>query len=600
MWLINVETLELEEFLNETRPQYAILSHTWGDKETTFSKFVESVHVARSDRKIFNTCSLTKNHGLKYAWIDTCCIDKRSSAELTEAINSMFRWYEDAIVCFVYLEDVLPSTSIAEGIRDCRWRTRGWTLQELIAPTKIVFFDSEWQPIGTKADLLKHLVDYTRIPVKVLTKDHPLALYEAASKMAWASERHTSRTEDLAYCLMGIFDVNMPLLYGEGKKAFQRLQQEILAKRPEISLLLWQGWTDSGIDLEKYKWELSTHEERQSLTSIGFHLDLQSSFSPVLAECPRDFCIADSDVRIVIDEAVDVSLTQQNLVMHNDAGKLHIMECGLSTVSQPMQYWLDVRGIMRTKMLNENAKIWLPLRKIAPSTFAIEGRRNFMPSTEGLVSVSGMTKMCLVRRPGVHTIARAIDARTFGIRISTQLLPGFYISAVRPKSHWDPTEQIFFPGTQGRGNEAVFAITLQSVTADEQKLVILCDPDCSVAKSCKVARVSRSEHYQPVLECSPSLHRVVFSLFADRGMAWDVFVTRFPEVLNWKGSSYIEMGNNGEQRQSFSARLRPAEMVSFGKKIDIFELTLELDEDCKVCCSNQHTKVFECLYPIAQ
>ena len=147
------------------------------------------------------------------------CIDKRSSAELSEAMNSMFRWYATANVCYAYLSDVeakhCPSdTNVSEQLRRSRWFTRGWTLQELIAPTKVHFYDKRWILLGDKIGLLKDLVEITRIDEDVLRSRHALRRISVAEKMSWAAERTTSRIEDQAYSLLGIFDVNMPMLYG--------------------------------------------------------------------------------------------------------------------------------------------------------------------------------------------------------------------------------------------------------------------------------------------------------------------------------------------------------------------------------------------------
>ncbi|KAH7364549.1 hypothetical protein BKA65DRAFT_371585, partial [Rhexocercosporidium sp. MPI-PUGE-AT-0058] len=167
--------------------------------------------------------------GWEWVWIDSCCIDKTSSAELSEAINSMFRWYREAQVCYAYLSDV-PGGSDWEtrqqsnsAFRKSQWFTRGWTLQELLAPEMVVFFDADWEDIGTKNSMQALLSSITGIDN---FKDYALACI--AKKMSWASNRETTREEDKAYCLMGLFAVNMPPLYGEGMAAFYRLQIEIL------------------------------------------------------------------------------------------------------------------------------------------------------------------------------------------------------------------------------------------------------------------------------------------------------------------------------------------------------------------------------------
>jgi hypothetical protein len=171
-------------------------------------------------------------------WIDTCCIDKSSSAELSEAINSMFKWYNDAEVCYAFLSDVNADedpNAWPSSFRNSRWFTRGWTLQELIAPGVVYFYGAGWKQIGSRDTLLNLVVEITKIsPAYFTTGD--LSQFSAAQKMSWAANRNTTRLEDEAYCLLGLFDINMPLLYGEGKRAFQRLQEEILRQSEDDSL----------------------------------------------------------------------------------------------------------------------------------------------------------------------------------------------------------------------------------------------------------------------------------------------------------------------------------------------------------------------------
>jgi hypothetical protein len=249
MRLLNVNTLDLEEFMGEFGygiPPYAILSHAWGKQEVSFSEMTADL-AALAQRegyqKIVRFCAKAKSEGHCYAWIDTCCIDKSSSAELSEAINSMFRWYREATVCYAYLDDVRSSENPADKLSSfphSRWFTRGWTLQELLAPHEVVFLSKDWREIGTKRSLRKTISSLTTIDEKTLvdcTWDHA----SVACKMSWASSRNTTRLEDKAYCLMGLFDVNMPIIYGEGHKAFYRLQLEIMKSSEDQSIFAWAG-----------------------------------------------------------------------------------------------------------------------------------------------------------------------------------------------------------------------------------------------------------------------------------------------------------------------------------------------------------------------
>ena len=247
MRLLHTTNHKLEEFKAHEIPLYAILSHTWGENEVTFQD-IKGADVKNEERckKIRNTCTIAADHGFDYVWIDTCCIDKTSSAELSEAINSMYRWYQESGVCYAYLADVLSKADDHQSIArssefsECRWFTRGWTLQELIAPSTVIFFDQKWQEIGTKSSLRQPISEITGIPDSILLGDD-LERASIAQRMSWASGRESTRVEDGAYCLMGIFFVNMPLLYGEGERAFIRLQEEIIRVSDDHSLFAWES-----------------------------------------------------------------------------------------------------------------------------------------------------------------------------------------------------------------------------------------------------------------------------------------------------------------------------------------------------------------------
>ncbi|KAH7176232.1 heterokaryon incompatibility protein-domain-containing protein [Dactylonectria macrodidyma] len=258
MWLINTSTLLLEPFYSDDTPAYAILSHTWEDSEVSFQEFAQAsenwnVKIASKAgyRKIVATCQQALKDGYCYAWVDTCCIDKTSSTELTEAINSMFGWYRRSQICYVYLSDFMldmgdfssQQDQFDAHFRRCRWFTRGWCLQELLAPRHLRFFSQKWLEIGEKSSLSRLISDIAGVPEAVLVmhpkrdiKDFPIAV-----RISWIAKRQTSRTEDMSYSLLGILDVNMPMLYGEGPKAFIRLQEEIIRKYNDLSIFAWTG-----------------------------------------------------------------------------------------------------------------------------------------------------------------------------------------------------------------------------------------------------------------------------------------------------------------------------------------------------------------------
>ena len=274
MRLLRAVDMTFHEFEGSSIPPYAILSHRWEGEEVTYQemrdrasanerkfRFMKNqelkVRTAATERKpgfkkIQLCCDQALEDMIEFVWVDTCCIDKSSSAELSEAINSMFAWYQRSVVCYAYLVDVHTwstyRTEDANGawvgastrndasfpqvlepigrVMGSTWWTRGWTLQELIAPSEVIFYANGtpgWSKIGDKSTLLELVAQRTGIE-KYILLGGDIAKCSVAQRMSWASERETTRKEDLAYCLLGIFGVNMPLLYGEGSKAFLRLQ----------------------------------------------------------------------------------------------------------------------------------------------------------------------------------------------------------------------------------------------------------------------------------------------------------------------------------------------------------------------------------------
>ncbi|KAH8674235.1 heterokaryon incompatibility protein-domain-containing protein [Xylariales sp. PMI_506] len=255
MRLIDTSTGHLAEF-SSSPPRYAILSHTWDIEEITFQDLCSQnpCNSKKGYDKLKNFIELAKKSRHQYVWADTCCIDKTSSAELSEAINSMFQWYRKATVCFVYLSDVSTRSQgrsrnerttwtdavLLEKLSNSRWFRRSWTLQELIAPVSVEFYSQEWDYVGTKIDLCRFLNRITRISNGVLVEINGYKQASVAQKMSWAAEREATREEDVSYSLFGIFDVNMAPLYGEGhERAFRRLQEEIIRTCTDETILIW-------------------------------------------------------------------------------------------------------------------------------------------------------------------------------------------------------------------------------------------------------------------------------------------------------------------------------------------------------------------------
>jgi len=221
----------LTEFVGNKIPRYAILSHTWGadDEEPTFKDLVNGTGKSKAGYEKIRFCEKqAAKDDLRYFWVDTVCIDKSSSAELAEAINSMFRWYHDAAKCYAYLSDVSMGSAVGINLSSkSRWFTRSWTLQELLAPASVEFFSAEGKRLGDRNSLLQEIHNVTGISIQAL-QGSSLSQFSVDERLSWAKGREAKREEDAAYSLLGMFDVYMPLIYGEGQqKAFIRLHREI-------------------------------------------------------------------------------------------------------------------------------------------------------------------------------------------------------------------------------------------------------------------------------------------------------------------------------------------------------------------------------------
>jgi hypothetical protein len=236
----------LTEFLDDNLPPYAILSHRWGEhtEEVTFRDIMDGTGKSKAGYGKIRFCGeQARSDSIQYFWVDTCCINKADFTELSEAINSMFCWYREATKCYVFMSDVSKSigdenddllrSTWKSAFRKSEWFTRGWTLQELIAPTSVEFFSLDGDRLGDKISMEQQIHDSTGIAIRAL-QGEPLSTFSSDERMPWAKNRSTTRKEDKVYSLLGIFDVHMPLIYGEGEeKAAIRLQEEINKPRKE-------------------------------------------------------------------------------------------------------------------------------------------------------------------------------------------------------------------------------------------------------------------------------------------------------------------------------------------------------------------------------
>ncbi|KAI1452742.1 HET-domain-containing protein [Annulohypoxylon moriforme] len=403
MWLLHTSLLRLHHFIGQERPAYAILSHTWGNDEILFQDIQNRQDTGWKDipgyDKLICSCLQAKRDGYQYIWIDTCCIDKTSSAELSEAINSMFQWYKSSAACYVFLEDVRAVSDLFKS----RWFTRGWTLQELIAPETVRFYDHRWNLLGDRFGLAPEITHRTNIGLNVLTRNHlnngypweahthsnqkstcescycvittiedSLKTVCVAEKMNWVSERETTRIEDIAYCLLGIFGVNMTLIYGEGLNAFRRLQEEILKRSEDQSILTWCAFDESH--------------------------DATSSF---LASHPRQFKLREYHIQ-------DIPWRSSRYTHESVTRKMELVSSKLSLSTRLYRYpfekdlWIVILDcIVGTNLLSKPALILLRLpgseplfcRVKADTAFIVEPSNNPTGQFGQLVGYSGKQRL---------------------------------------------------------------------------------------------------------------------------------------------------------------------------------------------------------------
>ncbi|EMD65035.1 hypothetical protein COCSADRAFT_317254 [Bipolaris sorokiniana ND90Pr] len=275
------------DLIGDKIPSYAILSHTWKEgQEVTFADLKDldnaaGVETRRKEgyQKLLFCAQQAKQDGLKYFWVDTCCIDKTNNTELSEAINSMFRWYQNAIKCYVFLSDVEDRSLDGDG-ESCRrwkavfgksrWFSRGWTLQELVAPCSVEFFSENGSRLGNKESLSHTIHEITGIPIKALSGSD-LSEFDVAERFSWAANRQTTREEDGAYCLLGIFGIYMSPIYSEGKDhAMKRLQKKVeeasedtLGQEEKLGKICrWLSAPDPSTNYHK------AHKQRQADTGL--------------------------------------------------------------------------------------------------------------------------------------------------------------------------------------------------------------------------------------------------------------------------------------------------------------------------------------------
>jgi hypothetical protein len=416
-------------------PTYAILSHTWltdNNEEVSFQDVQAGTGKNKDGWKKIQFCANKATaDGFRYLWIDTCCIDKSSSAELSESINSMVRWYADAELCYAYLADVTFSTDSAndeeiglatQTFVESRWFQRGWTLQELIFPAHVHFYSADWHYIGSKRQLSRAISHLTGIDHGLLIAQSPETMideYSIAERMSWASKRTTTRPEDIAYCLLGLFGVNIALLYGEGSlRAFWRLQEAIIRKSDDHSILTWID-TSSG-----------PNGDNDGLPSIQ-----------PLAESPAGFTHSGTIIQVLTGAGYpSMKLTTRGLSIN-----LQIDRTKFPNDPDMCIAWLDCAE------KGDPNRISIALQYI-PRTQTYLINRRFVPESIPAPLKSPRETILLDDLTSYATMYRTFGRISFSLRyVTASDLRGFELQQVFPDAGWLPRSQtiIAFEVTPG-------------------------------------------------------------------------------------------------------------------------------------------------------
>lgn len=460
MRLINTTTLKLEDFTLRQPPQYAILSHTWGNQEVLYED-METLAPSRLSKsgyvKIVETCRLASERGLGYAWIDTCCIDKTKSAELAEAITSMFDYYARSEVCFAHLADLAPESM---DIGSCRWFTRGWTLQELLAPQSVEFYNQAWEHVGSKHEFVERIARATNIKSAALKDPSRIKEYSVATRLSWSSNRQTTRLEDTAYCLLGIFDVSLPLIYGEGHNAFQRLLEAVVRRDNDLTVFAWKLTAVNNVDPE-----------------IGPGVNL-------LPQSPLAFDRSDNIVPLASDFP-ELTMTNRGLRVSPDI-PLRVLSFASCRQDRFMAVQLGyIPG-------NPHQAIYLPLRKIGPGLFCRHRDIPLISSTEFPIVNEAWQDNTLNYHIVAQSIPRAVESfhcfRDHTIHVPHQ--PDAELVYAIPDRLWDPEDRVFLRPRAIDRTYFPVVLAMFFETASGHSVVVLCDNTTGVPSAGIVSDMS--------------------------------------------------------------------------------------------------------------
>lgn len=440
-------------------PKYAILSHRWLDGEVSFQEVLTEAGKKKAGYEKIKKCAQTaREHGFGYIWVDTCCIDKSSSAELSQAINSMAQWYAEAAICYAYLADVaFPEDyvdeeeieSFWEKMKQSDWFKRGWTLQELIFPKELWFYARDWHYIASKSQFSIPISSITGIDSELLSAEDPerkVHRFSVAERMSWAARRITARPEDVAYCLIGLFGVNVPLLYGEGGiRAFRRLQGAIISLSDDHSLL---AWLSLKTDLDN---------DNDGLPSIG-----------PLAESPDQFTYSGA----IVPVPTGIGYPSFNLTSRGLCINLQIDRHQFPKVPNMCVAWLDCaeRGCPN--------RIAISLQYLPVSgTYCINKRSH--PGSVSAPLDAARETILIDNLASYSTVYKSLGPVAFVLRSKgASQLHDFKPQAIFPDAGWISKSQIILPFETSPGDWRFGVIFMRSQPEQSEFAVIAGFIDC--------------------------------------------------------------------------------------------------------------------------
>ncbi|KAI0123333.1 heterokaryon incompatibility protein-domain-containing protein [Xylariales sp. AK1849] len=487
MRLINVNNLQLEVHYPPNLPPYAILSHTWGkdDEEVTLQQWPTAFkqHDAacphcdkcRADWaeksraiqrkpgyiKIVQACHHAKTDGLTYLWVDTNCIDKTNSAELSESITSMYQWYQESEVCYAYLADVTAPAGAGQNpgtqggwftqhegdsgrytgndtwlqFEKSRWWTRGWTLQELIAPDKVKFVSQDWTWLGDKDSLADWISGFTAIHKTALVDRDTVPSFSIAQRMSWAASRQTSRIEDIAYCLLGIFNISMGAIYGEGEDAFQRLQREIVKISEDHSILAWESVDQEHVHTTAFAPEPFAFRNCGSIVR-----DNQIVRWP--------YSITNLGVYI----RIPLILTSANNILLAGLNCSSDVSPGYSVARRQHQIWVPLRGIGNNRYTRSHVPLSTILLANAYVSAEIYEVREIYITTDSRDIPKGVpspARLAIRTHTGCSGFLVQVgsgDIKPSRLFSKTCRLPNFYMATLRPRNPSSVSHQLIASG----------------------------------------------------------------------------------------------------------------------------------------------------------